>query len=187
MTGTVRRQIDGDYRNQPNVVTLRIAGRDASIIFEPSNPQAMRLAGALKNLDAGDLHVVVNTVAKATRYFASINTQYNPIFGIINLLRDTQSAALNLSTTALAGKERQVLAGRRPQGVCLPPLHSPSLRHHLTAPLPARLALASARARQQRRLLTRLPPSFLVSWRRRSAGDRAACPGWQAAGWRLQQ
>lgn len=109
VTGTVKRQIDGAYRNQPNVVTLRIAGKDASIIFSEQNPQAMRLASTLKNLEVGDLHAVVNTVARITRYFASINTQYNPIFGVVNMLRDVQAAALNLSTTALRGKELQVL------------------------------------------------------------------------------
>lgn len=69
----------------------------------------MRMARALKNLDVDDLHYIIPIVGKATRYFASINTQYNPIFGIINFTRDVQGAALNLSTTELAGKEREVM------------------------------------------------------------------------------
>ena len=67
------------------------------------------MAHALKNLDVDDLHYLIPVVGKATRWFASMNTQYNPIFGIINLMRDTQDAALNLSTTELAGKQGEIL------------------------------------------------------------------------------
>ncbi len=114
VTGTVRRQIDGAYRNLSNVVTLRIAGKDASIIFEEGNPQAMRLATAMKGADVGDLGFVSSVVSKYTRWFAAVNTQYNPIFGVVNMLRDVQGAALNLSTTPIAGQERRVLAGVLP-------------------------------------------------------------------------
>ena len=114
VTGTVRRQIDGVYRNLPNVVTLRIAGKDASIIFEEGDPQAMRLATAMKGADVGDLGFVSSVVSKYTRWFAAVNTQYNPIFGVVNMLRDVQGAALNLSTTPIAGQERRVLAGVLP-------------------------------------------------------------------------
>jgi hypothetical protein len=86
------------------------AGNDLAITFNEHNPQAMRLAEAMKNLDVGDLHVVLGLTAKGTRWFASVNTQYNPIFGVINFLRDVQTGVLNLSTTPLAGAQRQVLA-----------------------------------------------------------------------------
>jgi hypothetical protein len=41
---------------------------------------------------------------------AAVNTQYNPIFGPYNFLRDMQSAALQLSTTELAGQQKEVAA-----------------------------------------------------------------------------
>jgi hypothetical protein len=49
-------------------------------------------------------------IAKVTRWMASVNTQYNPIFGPYNFLRDMQSAALQLSTTELAGQQKDVAA-----------------------------------------------------------------------------
>lgn len=109
-TGTVRATVDPTYRHRPNVLMLRIAGRDHAIVFNERNPQAMRLAESLKNLDSGDLHVVLGVVAKGTRWFASVNTQYNPIFGIVNFVRDVQAGLLNLSTTPLRGDERAVMA-----------------------------------------------------------------------------
>jgi hypothetical protein len=108
-TGFVKSVPDPLYKNRPNIVMLRIAGKDVAITMNESNPEALRMAQALKNLDVDDLHYLIPVVGKATRYFAAINTQYNPIFGLINLLRDTQEAALNLSTTPIAGKQGEVL------------------------------------------------------------------------------
>jgi len=108
-TGFVKSVPDPLYRNRPNVVMLRIAGKDVAITLNENNPEAARLAQALKNLDVDDLHYLIPVVGKVTRYFAAVNTQYNPIFGLINLLRDTQEAALNLSTTPIAGKQGEVL------------------------------------------------------------------------------
>jgi hypothetical protein len=109
-TGLVRTGVDPMYRTKPNVVMLRIAGRDAAITFNEHNPQALRLAEAIQNLDQGDLHVVLGLAAKGTRWFASINTQWNPVFGLVNFARDLQAGLLNLSTTPIAGKEAAVAA-----------------------------------------------------------------------------
>lgn len=108
--GTVRTGIDPTYKHRPNVLMVRIAGRDQSIVFNEHNPSALRLAQSMKNLDIDDLHVVLGLVSKGTRWFASVNTQYNPIFGLINFARDVQAALLNLSTTPLAGHEKAVSA-----------------------------------------------------------------------------
>lgn len=106
--GIVRTTIDPTYKHRPNVVMVRIAGRDKSVVFNEHNPSAVRLAESMKNLDIGDLHVVLGLVSKGTRWFASVNTQYNPIFGLINFARDVQAGLLNLSTTPIAGKEKEV-------------------------------------------------------------------------------
>jgi LmbE family N-acetylglucosaminyl deacetylase len=108
-TGFVKTVPDPMYKNLPNVIMLRIAGKDVAITMNEHNPEALRMANALKNLDVDDLHYLIPAVGKATRWFASINTQYNPIFGVINMMRDLQTGALNLSTTELAGKQGQVL------------------------------------------------------------------------------
>jgi hypothetical protein len=107
-TGFVRSVPDPQYKDKPNVITLRIGGKDVAIVMNEYNPQALRLAQSIKNLDVDDLHYLIPIVGKATRWFASINTQYNPIFGLINFARDVQTAALNLSTTAIAGKQKEV-------------------------------------------------------------------------------
>jgi hypothetical protein len=64
----------------------------------------------LKNLDADQLGTLLNISAKITRWIASVNTQYNPVFGAYNFLRDVGGAQFNLSTTPIAGKQVQVTA-----------------------------------------------------------------------------
>lgn len=106
--GTVREMPDPMFKMRPNVVVVRIAGKDAAIVFNERNPQALRMAEAIKNQDATELGWLLTQAAKVTRYFSMINTQLNPIFGIVNFIRDVQGAALNLSSTPLAGKQAQV-------------------------------------------------------------------------------
>lgn len=107
-TGFVRTMVDPAYKHLPHVVMVRIGGNDQAIVFNEHNREAVRLAQAMKNLDIDDLHVVLGLAAKGTRWFASVNTQYNPIFGLINFARDVQAGLLNLSTTDLAGREKDV-------------------------------------------------------------------------------
>jgi hypothetical protein len=109
-TGFVRTGVDPTYKNKPNVVMMRIGGKDHAIVFNERNPQAVRLAQSIKGADLGDLNAFDSTMGKATRWLASVNTQWNPIFGIINFARDVQAAILQLSTTPLAGQERAVAA-----------------------------------------------------------------------------
>lgn len=104
----VQERIVPGFKNQENVVHFRLNGEDHFVVFNEREPRALRMAQSIKNLDMDQLGRVLTVAGKATRYFASINTQYNPIFGVINLFRDVQGALLNLSTTPLAGEQKRV-------------------------------------------------------------------------------
>lgn len=112
-TGMVQTKVDPLYRSLANAVTLRVNGEDRIILFNAKDERALRMAMALKNLDGytaidwadGKL----KWIAKGTRWFAQVNTQYNPAFGLVNVLRDTQGALVNLSSTEIAGSQLQVL------------------------------------------------------------------------------
>jgi hypothetical protein len=110
-TGLVAWRVNPVLRTSDNVFPVRINGQDRFIFFNSSDERAMRMVSALKNLDAEQLDIVLGTIGNVTRWLASVNTQYNPVFGAWNFARDVQGAALNLSTTKIAGKEKQVLAG----------------------------------------------------------------------------
>jgi hypothetical protein len=113
-SGLVTESVDPLYKSRDNVVMARTPDANGkvvehAVIFNEDDERAVRMAQALKNLDMDDLGTVLGASAKITRYFASINTQYNPIFGVVNLVRDTQGALFNLTSTPLRGKQTEVL------------------------------------------------------------------------------
>lgn len=113
-TGLVEDRPDPMFKTRDNVIVAKIAdGRggvqERAVVFAEDNEQAMHMARALKNLDAAQLEGLIGATAKLTRYFASVNTQYNPIFGVTNLVRDVQDAMLNLTSTPIAGHKADVL------------------------------------------------------------------------------
>ncbi|MFA6358893.1 MAG: LPD38 domain-containing protein, partial [Candidatus Omnitrophota bacterium] len=104
-----------EARIKDNVVVARIKDektgeiKHIGIQFNEKNDRAIRMAHALKNLDMDTMGEVLGTVSKITRYVASINTQYNPVFGLTNFFRDLGTGILNLSSTPLAGKQKQIV------------------------------------------------------------------------------
>jgi hypothetical protein len=109
-TGLVTSVPDPTYKNKPNVLVLRVGGQDRAVVFNEHDERALHSVEVLKNLDVQQLDWAMEMMSHGTRYIASINTQYNPLFAINNGRRDVQSAVLNLSSTPLAGKQLQVLA-----------------------------------------------------------------------------
>lgn len=112
-TGLVEARINGRWKSADNVLVVKILGKDGAvhergIVFNEDNERAKRMVTALKNLDAAHLEGLVAISAKITRYFSAINTQYNPVFGVVNLARDVGAAMLNLSSTPLAGHKADI-------------------------------------------------------------------------------
>jgi len=113
-TGLVEYKVNPALRNSPNVFAVRVNGEDRFIFFNPGEPRAKRMAEALKNLDANQLEGYLGTVAEATRLIAAMNTQYNPVFGAWNFVRDVFGGTINLASTEIKDKKMQVLAGSIP-------------------------------------------------------------------------
>jgi hypothetical protein len=113
-SGQVVERINATLRNNENVMSMRFNGRDRYVFFNPNNPRSSRMISSLKNLDADQLGYILGNVSKVTRWFASVNTQYNPIFGAYNFLRDVQGAALQLSDTPLSRDRKAVVGGTLP-------------------------------------------------------------------------
>ena len=107
-------EINPAARGAVDVFATRVNGEDRYVFFNGADPRAARMVTALKNLDADSLGRAMGMAAMVTRYFAAINTQYNPVFGAFNFLRDMQGAALQVSNTPLAGKRAEILAGAFP-------------------------------------------------------------------------
>lgn len=82
-------QHDPLYKQRDNVVVAKIPALDKktgkvvvkehAVVFNEGDARAMRMATALKNLDAPQLEGLLGATARVTRYLAAINTRYNPI------------------------------------------------------------------------------------------------------------
>ena len=112
-TNSVVERQDPLYKSRDNVVVAKVKNPDGTVkevgvVFNEDNDRALRMATSLKNLDATKMEGMLGVSAKISRYFAAINTQYNPIFGVVNLVRDFQGALLNLDTTALKDHKTEV-------------------------------------------------------------------------------
>jgi GNAT superfamily N-acetyltransferase len=112
-TNSIVERVDPMYKSRSNVLVAKVAQPDGqvqeiAVTFNEDNARAMRMVGALKNLDAPQLEGLLGVSAKITRYFSAINTQYNPVFGIINLARDVQHAMITLDRTPLAKKKAKI-------------------------------------------------------------------------------
>lgn len=107
-------RINATLRGNENVLSMRFNGQDRYVFFNPNDPRSERMAKSLKNLDADRLGGILMGLASVTRWMAAVNTQYNPIFGAYNFLRDVQGATLQLSDTPLAKDKKAVVGGTLP-------------------------------------------------------------------------
>lgn len=110
-TGQVESRVDQQKRYADYVLPVKIDGKDRFIFFNPKDERAMMMVTALKGLDTKPLSDFAAAMAPITRWFASVNTQYNLIFGLWNFARDLQGAVFNLTTTPLADKKSEVIKG----------------------------------------------------------------------------
>ena len=78
------------------------------IEFSMDNERARRMVAGLKNLDLEDMNKVLGMSAVVTRFVASMNTQWNVLFGPVNFIRDFQFAMASMSATELKGKQKEV-------------------------------------------------------------------------------
>ena len=113
-TGQITYQVNPAMRNLDNVFAVRINGEDRFVIFNPGDPRAKRMVAALQNLDAEQLSGAIGVTAELTRTYAALNTQYNPVFGAWNFMRDTMGAAVNLNGTPLEKRKREVFLNAFP-------------------------------------------------------------------------
>jgi hypothetical protein len=107
--GMTAQRINPQLRGRDNVLALRVNGQDRYVFFS-SDERAQQMVRNLKNLDNEQMGEIMSHVAKVTRYFSSINTQFNPVFGLTNGIRDLGTGMLNLSSTPLKGQRKRVLA-----------------------------------------------------------------------------
>jgi hypothetical protein len=106
--GNVQYTVDQGYKNDPNIVIAKRNGEDIIVELEDANT-----AGAFngKNIwDAGHAEKILRFTGKLNRYLSAISTSYNPEFVITNLMRDLQTAGVQVSEFEMQGLRREIFA-----------------------------------------------------------------------------
>ena len=103
-------RISRNARFGDNVLTLKVNGRERYVFFNQKDPNAVTMVRTLKNLDAETLGKFLSLNRFINHYFGQLYTVLNPVFGIVNGIRDYPFGMANLSTTPIRGKQTQVSA-----------------------------------------------------------------------------
>ena len=101
-------RISRNARFGDNVLTLKINGRERYVFFNQKDPNAVTMVRTLKNLDAQTLDKFFAANRFMNHYLGQVYTVLNPIFGIVNGIRDYPFGMANLSTTPIKGKQAEV-------------------------------------------------------------------------------
>lgn len=110
VTNTVVERLNPMYRSLPGAITLKINGDDRVLMLNVDDPRAARMAENMKNLDGlTKFDLAASIIGRSTRWLAAVNTQYNPVFGVANAVRDTLSGAIHVGNTELRGKGTALL------------------------------------------------------------------------------
>jgi hypothetical protein len=88
----VQRQVVN--KNDPNVVTAKVLGKEYYVIVKP---KYTALAQAMKNMGEEKAGFIVKTLGKVNKVLALINTTLSPEFVLGNFLRDAQTAGINMA------------------------------------------------------------------------------------------
>jgi hypothetical protein len=86
--------IDRDAADREDMFVAKVDGKDVYVQVADA-----RLARSLKGEDgtgSSSLNVINRSLGKLNRYLSNINTSYNPEFFITNVLRDIQTAGVNV-------------------------------------------------------------------------------------------
>ncbi|MCP4127349.1 MAG: hypothetical protein GY753_09835 [Gammaproteobacteria bacterium] len=89
---------------------VKRGGEEFVIVFERSDPRAMRMVAGLKNLQAAQMGGVMRFMSGVTRFLSQVNTSWNPEFIISNFARDIQTAMYNVSDTEIQDMGSRMIA-----------------------------------------------------------------------------
>ncbi|MGC4008873.1 MAG: hypothetical protein QM805_07780 [Pseudomonas sp.] len=103
--------VDFQAIRAPDMLTVKEGGRETFVRFKD-----VRLAGAMNGQNGNNPLAgtwLIKFMNKTNRYLASINTSLNPEFMISNMLRDLQTAGVNVNQFGEKGITKDVMSGIR--------------------------------------------------------------------------
>ena len=107
--GVVRTRPDPRFADRDDILVVKEGGQETYIeIDDPRIALAMRGASGMSPQHTGAL---VRTLGKINRYLSNINTSWNPEFLITNMVRDLQTAGVNINQYEMNGLTTEAMKG----------------------------------------------------------------------------
>jgi hypothetical protein len=108
-TGMARQQVDHRFQLAENVLAVKVKGETQLIEFKGEAGE--KIGRAMKKLGYQDGGRVLRWLGKGMRVYRSLQTNLNPEFLVPNLIRDVQTAGINLTSEKSAAFTKGFLKG----------------------------------------------------------------------------
>lgn len=105
--GIVKTRPDPRFADRDDILVVKEAGKETYVEIDDARiALAMKGSTGLSPQKTGGL---VKILGKVNRYLSNINTSYNPEFVVTNLLRDIQTAGVNISQYEMNGLTKEIM------------------------------------------------------------------------------
>jgi hypothetical protein len=95
------------FKEPANGVPLKLDGKIYTVMVNREDNTMMRMVESIKNMDVG-MGPFIRALSKINRLLAALNTSFSPEFILTNLLRDMQTAGINLEDSEGRGAQKQI-------------------------------------------------------------------------------
>ena len=124
--GYIRTVTDERYRDSESVFTARINGVEYTYGFPDSNDFFTEIVKSLRGPEVIEnkiARIALNYSRNINRFLSRLITTYNPLFVVVNGIRDMQTAMINMSVDKNVGTTNALKMARNwPKAALIPPL-----------------------------------------------------------------
>jgi hypothetical protein len=105
--GAVKMMYDFQAKNDDSILVVKEGGQE--ILIKTLDPRVAKALKGATGVSNETLSGIVRGFGKVNRYLSNINTTYNPEFLITNLVRDIQTAGVNVNQYEIEGLTKEIM------------------------------------------------------------------------------
>ena len=105
--GAVKMMYDFQAKNDDSILVVKEGGKE--ILIKTRDPRVAKAMKGSTGASNQTLSGIVRGFGKINRYLSNINTTYNPEFLVTNLVRDVQTAGVNVNQYEIDGLTKEIL------------------------------------------------------------------------------
>jgi len=107
VNGSVKMVPDLIAKNDDSILVVKVDGKE--VLLKTRDPRVAKALKGSTGLSTQTTSGLVRAFGKFNRYLSNINTTYNPEFLVTNMLRDIQTAGVNVNQYEMQGLTKEIL------------------------------------------------------------------------------